>query len=64
MDAALYRESTSEQWREVEIIGRTLRAEYVIREVGRIWPGVAFATADQLRIPGRTFNLRHGGREL
>ena len=57
MTPALYRESSSQQWRDVEILGVTLGAEYVIREVGRLWPGIAFATADQIRLPGMMFDL-------
>lgn len=61
---ALYRESASQQWRAVKIVRTTRSGEIVVQETNRLWPGVAVATLDQIRIPGRTFNLRHGGREL
>lgn len=62
MRAALYRENTTQPWREVEWIGTTSRGEIVVREVGRQWPGVAYATADQVRLPGPILGFHEPGR--
>lgn len=49
---ALYRESNSQEWRDAEIIRALPDSQFLIRETGRTWPGVAAATIDQVRIPG------------
>lgn len=62
MCAALYRENTTQAWRDVEVLGTTARGLIVVREVGRQWPGVAYATADQVRLPGPILGFHEPGR--
>jgi hypothetical protein len=49
---AVYRESMGQEWRDVEIIDALPDRQFVLRETGRVWPGVILAAIDQVRIPG------------
>lgn len=61
----LWREKPGAGWCEAEIVTRHWPSgAFVFREVGKAFPGVWLGFLDQARIPGRTFDLRHGGREL
>lgn len=50
---ALYRSRAGEPWQDVELVDRHWPSgAYVVRETGRVLPGVFLAFADQLRVPG------------
>ena len=56
---ALYRECPGVgAWQEVEIVERHSCGQFVVREIGRPFPGVLLAFAYQLRVPGPTLQLR------
>lgn len=63
MRPALYRENTTQPWREVEWLGTTARGLIVVREVGRLFPGVAHAALDQIRMPGPFLEFHRVGRK-
>lgn len=56
--SALYRESAAEPWRDVEIVCAARCGQLVVRETGRIWPGVFTVALSDLRVPGPILELR------
>ena len=48
---ALYRRNPGSDWTDCEITGRRPDGKLVVREVGKVWPGVWIATIDQVRVP-------------
>lgn len=56
MIAALYRVTPKDDWIDCEITGRHWPSgAYVLREVGRLYPGVWLGYPDQVRLPGGVF---------
>ena len=55
---AVYRESMGREWRDVEIICALPDRQFMLRETGRVWPGVILAAIDQVRIPGPILEFR------
>jgi hypothetical protein len=55
--AGVYRSADSEPWQDVEIVGYQ-RGGLVLREVGKVYPGVLIAPLDRVRIAGRVFEFR------
>ena len=56
---ALYRERMGEPWSDAEIVGRHWPSgAFILREIDKAWPGVWLGWPDQVRIPGRVFELR------
>ena len=51
----LYRESTAQDWRAVDIICALPMNRFLVREIDKVWPGLAIATIDQVRVPGPIF---------
>ena len=54
----LYREFPAQEWRAIDIICALPQGRFLVREVGPLWPGVAIATLDQVRVPGQLFEPR------
>ncbi len=54
---ALYRASLAEPWHDVEIVSRGPDG-FVLRETGKVWPGVILAQIDQVRIPVGVLEFR------
>lgn len=48
---ALWRDRPTDDWREVELLGRHRSGALVLREVGKLWPGVWLASTDAVRVP-------------
>lgn len=48
--SALYREDAGWDWYDVEIVARRSDGYFIVREVGRLLPGVWLASIDQLRV--------------
>jgi hypothetical protein len=46
---AVYRARDCEPWQDVEIVGRHAGG-FVLRETGKVWPGVFVASLDRVRI--------------
>ena len=51
MSVVLYREHPSADWREVDVIGPHASGNVVLREVGKLWPGIWTAPADAVCVP-------------
>jgi len=51
----LYRESTTQDWRAVEIVCALPMNRFLVRETGKVLAGIAVATIDQVRVPGAIF---------
>jgi hypothetical protein len=52
---AVWRASRRRDWQSVEIVDGHPSGQVVLREVGRLWPGVFLAPRDQVRIAGPEF---------
>ena len=57
---ALYRSTPSEDWQEVELLGRHRSGALVLREVDKRWPGVWLASADTVRVPASALAFEPG----
>jgi len=55
--AALYRTGYGQPWQDVELVERTGNS-FVLREVGKIYPGVILASLDQVGFPGPVLEFR------
>ena len=56
--AALYREYLSDEWQDCELIGRHPSGNLVLREVGKLWPGIWLAPVDAVRVPASAIALQ------
>lgn len=54
---ALYRTGYGEPWQDVELLSRTGNT-FVLREVGKLWPGIIVASLDQVGFPGPVLEFR------
>ena len=55
---AVYRPADSESWQDAEIVGRHTDGRLILREVGKVWPGICLASLDRVRVQGRVFEFR------
>ena len=53
----VYRRGPRRPWRDVEIVGRHPDGDWILREIGKLWPGVWLARGDQVRLQGVVFAL-------
>jgi len=56
-EPALYRPDITQPWQDVEIVSRS-GDTFVLREVGKLWPGVFRATLQQVGLPGPILEFR------
>jgi hypothetical protein len=56
--AAVYRPADGQPWQDVEITGHHTDGRLILREIGKLWPGVFVASLDQVRVQGRVFEFR------
>jgi len=57
MSAALYRPHYGADWQDVELVARAGNT-FVLREVGKLWPGIIAAGLDQVGFPGPVLEFR------
>lgn len=55
---ALYRERPSADWIEVELLGRHRSGKLVLRELGKLWPGLMLAPVEDVRVPASAVVLQ------
>lgn len=55
---ALYREHAGADWQEAELVGRHRSGALVLREVGKVWPGVWLASIENVRVPAAQIALQ------
>jgi hypothetical protein len=48
---ALWREKSTDDWRDCELLGRHRSGALVLHEVGKLWPGIWTAPADAVCVP-------------
>lgn len=48
---ALWREKRTDDWQDVELIGRHRSGALVLREIGKTWPGIWLAPPHAVRVP-------------
>ena len=46
-----YRQTSAEDWQPIEILGRRSDGLWVLREVGKRWPGIILARTVDIRVP-------------
>jgi hypothetical protein len=55
--AALYRPRLDAPWQDVELVSR-IGNTFMLREVGKLWPGIILAGLDQVGFPGPVLEFR------
>lgn len=56
-EPVLYRPSLAAPWQDVELVSR-IGNSFVLREVGKLWPGIIVAGLDQVGFPGPVLEFR------